>query len=63
MNDPMTRSVATPVANQNDHVAAAAYLMKQTGAIALVVVEGQWPGRPGSSRKPTLPWRWRPERT
>ena len=47
MNDPMTRSVATPVANQNDHVAAAAYLMKQTGAIALVVVEGQWPGQAG----------------
>jgi NADPH:quinone reductase-like Zn-dependent oxidoreductase len=46
MNDPMTRPASTPVVNQNDHVAAAAYLMKHTGATALVVLDGQWPGRP-----------------
>ena len=32
--------------DQNDHVAAAAYLMKHFGATALVVLDGQWPGRP-----------------
>lgn len=37
---------APPAVNQNDHVAAAAYLMKHAGATALVVLDGQWPGRP-----------------
>ena len=32
--------------DQNDHVAAAAYLMRHAGATALVVLDGQWPGRP-----------------
>ena len=39
-------STPTPVVNQNDHVAAAAYLMKHFGATGLVVLDGQWPGRP-----------------
>jgi CBS domain-containing protein len=42
----MTRSASTPAVSQNDHVAAAAYLMKHAGAAALVVLDGQWPGRP-----------------
>jgi NADPH:quinone reductase len=42
----MTRSASTPAVNQNDHVAAAAYLMKHAGATALAVLDGQWPGRP-----------------
>jgi CBS domain-containing protein len=37
---------APPSVNQNDHVAAAAYLMKHAGAAALVVLDGQWPGQP-----------------
>ena len=37
---------APPAVNQNDHVAAAAYLMKHAGATALVVLDGQWPGQP-----------------
>ena len=44
-NDGAT-STSTPVVNQNDHVAAAAYLMKHFGATALVVLDGQWPGSP-----------------
>src|SRR5215472_18847477 len=32
--------------DQNDHVAAAAYLMKHAGATALVVLDGQEPNRP-----------------
>jgi hypothetical protein len=39
-------STSTLVVTQNDHVAAAAYLMKHFGATALVVLDGQWPGRP-----------------
>jgi CBS domain-containing protein len=42
----MTTSASTPAVNQNDHVAAAAYVMKHAGATALVVLDGQWPGRP-----------------
>ena len=42
----MTTSASTLTVNQNDHVAAAAYLMKHAGATALVVLDGQWPGRP-----------------
>jgi hypothetical protein len=44
----VTASASTPVVNLNDHLAAAAYLMKHAGATALVVLDGQWPGRPGS---------------
>ncbi len=39
-------STSTPVVNQNDHVAAAAYLMNHFGATGLVVLDSQWPGRP-----------------
>jgi CBS domain-containing protein len=42
----MTTSASTPTVNQNDHVAAAAYLMKHAAATALVILDGQWPGRP-----------------
>jgi CBS domain-containing protein len=42
----MTASASTPVVNLNDHVAAAAYLMKHADASVLVVLDGQWPGRP-----------------
>ena len=42
----MATSASTPTVNQNDHVAAAAYLMKHAGTTALVVLDGQWPGRP-----------------
>ena len=42
----MTASAPAPAVNPNDHVAAAAYLMKHAGATVLVVVDGQWPGRP-----------------
>ena len=42
----MSTSTSTPAVNENDHVAAAAYLMKHIGATALVVLDGQWPGRP-----------------
>jgi predicted transcriptional regulator len=42
----MATSAPTPAVNQNDHVAAAAYLMKHTGASALVVLDGQCPGQP-----------------
>jgi len=42
----MTTSASTPAVNQNDHVAAAAYVMKHAGATTLVVLDGQWPGRP-----------------
>jgi hypothetical protein len=42
----MATSTSTPAVTQNDHVAAAAYLMKHIGASALVVLDGQCPGRP-----------------
>jgi hypothetical protein len=42
----MIASASAPAVHQNDHAAAAAYLMKHSGATALVVVEGQWPGQP-----------------
>ena len=42
----MATSLSTPAVSQNDHVAAAAYLMKHAGATALVVLDGQWSGRP-----------------
>jgi CBS domain-containing protein len=42
----MAASAFISAVNQNDHVAAAAYLMKHAGATALVVLDGQWPGRP-----------------
>jgi CBS domain-containing protein len=42
----MTPSSSMPVVNLNDHAAAAAYLMGHADAIALVVLDGQWPGRP-----------------
>jgi predicted transcriptional regulator len=42
----MATSTSTAVVNQNDHVAAAAYLMKHVGTSTLVVLDGQWPGRP-----------------
>jgi CBS domain-containing protein len=42
----MATSTSTPAVTQNDHVAAAAYLMKHIGATALVVLDGQWAGRP-----------------
>lgn len=37
----MTASASAPVVNLNDHVAAAAYLMKHAGATALAVLDGQ----------------------
>ena len=36
-------STSTPVVNQNDHVAAAAYLMNHFGATGLVVLDSQGP--------------------
>ena len=42
----MRTSPSTPTVTRNDHLAAAAYLMKHAGATALVVLDGQWPGRP-----------------
>ena len=42
----MTASAPVPVVNLNDHAAAAAYLMEHADATALVVLDGQWPGRP-----------------
>ena len=42
----MATSASTPAVNENDHVAAAAYLMKHAGATVLVVLDGQCPGRP-----------------
>lgn len=39
-------ATSTPVVTQNDHMAAAAYLMKHIGATALVVLDGPRPGRP-----------------
>jgi CBS domain-containing protein len=42
----MTTSTSAPTVNRNDHVAAAAYLMKHARATALVILDGQWPGRP-----------------
>ena len=35
----MLTSTSTPAVNENDHVAAAAYLMKHVGATALVVLD------------------------
>jgi hypothetical protein len=46
----MATSALPPAVNQNDHVAAAAYLLKHAGATALVVLDGQWP--PGALRYP-----------
>ena len=42
----MRTSASTPTVTHNDHMAAAAYVMKHAGATALVVVDGQRPGRP-----------------
>jgi CBS domain-containing protein len=42
----MRTSASIPTVTHNDHVAAAAYLMKHARATALVVVDGQRPGRP-----------------
>jgi NADPH:quinone reductase-like Zn-dependent oxidoreductase len=42
----MRASASMPVVTLNDHAAAAAYLMGHADAIALVVLDGQWPGRP-----------------
>ena len=42
----MRTSASTPTVTRNDHVAAAAYLMKHASATALVVLDGQWPGQP-----------------
>ncbi len=42
----MRTSASTPTVTRNDHVAAAAYLMKHASATALVVLDGQWPARP-----------------
>jgi CBS domain-containing protein len=42
----MTTSASIPAVNQNDHAAAAAYVMKHAGATALVVLDGQWSGQP-----------------
>jgi NADPH2:quinone reductase len=42
----MRTSPSTPTVTRNDHLAAAAYLMKHAGATALVVLDGQRPGRP-----------------
>src|SRR3984957_991113 len=42
----MSTSTSVPAVSQNDHVAAAAYLMEHAGATALLVVDCQWPGRP-----------------
>ena len=51
----MTASAPVPVVNLNDHAAAAAYLMEHADATALVVLDGQWPGRPvGSITKADL---------
>ncbi len=41
----MTTSGSGATVNQNDHVAAAAYLMKHTGVTVLSVLDGQWPAR------------------
>jgi CBS domain-containing protein len=42
----MRASAFTLTVTHNDHVAAAAYLMKHADATALVVLDGQSPGRP-----------------
>jgi NADPH:quinone reductase len=42
----MRTSASTPTVTRNDHVAAAAYLMKHLDATALVVLDGEWAGRP-----------------
>ena len=51
--------------NQNDHVAAAAYLMKHAGTTALMVLDthADRPGRLASSPRRTLPTRSPMERT
>lgn len=41
----MATSGSGVTVNHNDHVAAAAYLMKHTGTTVLFVLDGQWPGR------------------
>src|SRR6202023_461120 len=45
----MTAFASTPTVHQNDHAAAAAYLMRHSGATALVAMDGQWPGRENSA--------------
>jgi CBS domain-containing protein len=42
----MRTSASTPAVTHNDHVAAAAYLMKRAGATVLVVLDGQGAGQP-----------------
>ena len=37
----MRTSPSTPTVTRNDHLAAAAYLMKHAGATALVVLDGR----------------------
>ena len=45
----------TATVDQNDHVAAAQYLMKHAGTTALAVLDGQRPGQPvGASQRLTL---------
>jgi hypothetical protein len=57
----ITRAPATAV-EPNDHVAAAAYLMKHAGATALVIVDPRT-GRPASSPRRTSPTPSRTART
>ena len=42
----MRTSPSTPTVTRNDHLAAAAYLMKHAGVTALVVLDGERAGRP-----------------
>jgi CBS domain-containing protein len=41
----MTTCAPGTTVNHNDHVAAAAYLMKRVGVSVLSVIDGQWSGR------------------
>jgi CBS domain-containing protein len=40
------KSASTPTVDDNDHAAAAAYLMKHKGATALIVLDGERSDRP-----------------
>ena len=42
----MTTSTSVPTVDPNDHVAAAAYLMKHKSVTALKVLHGERPDRP-----------------
>ena len=42
----MTTSTSSPTVDPNDHVAAAAYLMKHKSVTTLIVLDGERPDRP-----------------